>query len=97
MAYYPYKRYLLDRVEVCIFNYENGLLLSVMTELHLRNNKIHNYDTRNCNKFSIAAGTETFSHVSARIWNALPSKINTSISKFKNLIKSFLKDNIFFI
>ena len=50
----------------------------------LRNNEIHNFDTRNCTKFSIAAGTETFSHVSARIWNALTSKINVnnSISKF---------------
>ena len=46
---------------------------------------------RNCNKFSIAAGNETFSHVSARIWNALTYKINvnTSISKFKILWKSF--------
>ena len=39
-----------------------------MAELYLRNNEIHNYETRNCNKFSIVAGTETFSHVSARIW-----------------------------
>ena len=67
-----------------------------MTELYLRNNEIHNYETRNGNKFFIAAGPETFSHVSARIWNALTSKINvnTSISKFKILVRSFLRDNI---
>ena len=78
-----------------MFKYENGLLPPVMAELYLRNNEIHNYETRNCNKFSIAAGTETFSHVSARIWNALTSKINvnTSISKFKILLKSYLRDN----
>ena len=74
---------------------ESGFLCSNMKMVYLRNNEIHNYETRNCNKFSIAAGTETFSHVSARIWNALTSKINvnTSISKFKILLKSFLRDN----
>ena len=54
----------------------------------LINNEIHNYETRNYNKFSIAAGTETFSHVSARIWNALTSKINEN-TKFKIILKSF--------
>ena len=78
-----------------MYKYENGLLPLVMAELYLRKNEIHNYETRNCNKFSIAAGNETFSHVSARIWNALTSKINvnTSISKFKILLTSFLRDN----
>ena len=40
-------------------------------------------------QFSIAAGMETFSHVSARIWNAVMSKINvkTSISKFMITLK----------
>ena len=82
-----------------MFKYENGLLPPVMAELYFRNNEIHNYETRNCNKFSIAARTEAFSHVSARIWNALTSKINvnTSISKFQILLKSFLRDNTFAI
>ena len=53
-----------------MLKYENGLLPPVMTELYLRNNVIYICDTRNCNTFSIAAGTETFSRVSARIWNA---------------------------
>ena len=91
----PIEKIFIERVGVFMFKYENGLLPPVMAELYLRNNEIHNYETRNCNKFSIAAGTETFSHVSARIWNALTSKINvnTSISKFKILLKSFLRDN----
>ena len=55
-----------------------------MKELCSRNNEIHNYDTKICNKFSIAAGTETFTHLIARIWNVLVSKINvnTYISTF---------------
>ena len=79
----------IERVGVFMFKYENRLLPSVMAELYLRNNNIHYYETRNRNKLSIAAGTETFSHVSALIWNALTSKINvnTSISKFKILLK----------
>ena len=66
-----------------MFKYKNGLLPPVMTELYLRNNEIHNYDTRNYNKIPIASETETLSHVSARISNALTSEINanTSISK----------------
>ena len=40
-----------------MIKYENGLLRPMMTDSHLRNNEIHNYDTRNCNLFSIAAGT----------------------------------------
>ena len=66
--------------ELDILPVENGLLPPRMAELNLRNNEIHNYETRNCNKFSIAAGTETFSYVSARIWNALTSKINVNTS-----------------
>ena len=78
-----------------MFKYENSLLPPVMGELYLRNNEIHNYETRNGNKFSIAAETETFAHVSARIWNAITSKINvnTSISKFKIILKEFLRNN----
>ena len=79
-----------------MFKYESGLLPPVMTELYWRNNEIYHYETRNCNEFSIAAGTETLSHVSARFWNALTSKlnVNTSISKFMIILKSFLRDNI---
>ena len=67
----------------------------MITELYVRNNEIYHYDTIHFNKFPIAAGTETFSHVSARIWNALTSKINvyTSISKF-TIKKKCLRDNI---
>ena len=69
----PIENIFIERVGVFMFKYKNGLLPPVMTDLYLRNNEIHNYETRNCNKFSIASGTETFSHVSARIWNALTS------------------------
>ena len=81
-----------------MFKYENDLPPPVMTELYLRNNEIYNYDTENCNKFFIAAGTETFSYVSTRIWNTLTGiskiNVNTSISKFKIILKSFLRDNM---
>ena len=46
-----------DRVGVLMYKYENCVFPSVMTELYLRNNRIHNYETRNCNKLFIAAGT----------------------------------------
>ena len=74
-----------------MFKYENGLLPPLMTELYLRNNEIHNYETINCNKLlTTAVGTETFSRDCDRIWTALSSKINVNTS----ISISFLGDNI---
>ena len=82
----PIETIFIDCVRVSMFKYENYLLPHVMTELSLRNNEIHNYDTRNCNTFSMAAGTETFSYVSTRMWNALTSKINIKIQDYFKII-----------
>ena len=46
--------------------------------------------------FHVALGTQTFSNISARIWNALIIKIDVNVPmfKFKDSLKLFLLDNI---
>ena len=39
-----------------------------------------NYLTRNCDKYHIQTGTDTFSNVSARIWNVITTNIDVNIS-----------------
>ena len=49
----------------------NGLLPEAQNELYVKNNKIHHYSARNCYKYHIQTSTDSFSNVSARIWNVL--------------------------
>ena len=55
------------------------MLPSVMHELYKKNNEIHIY-------------VNSYSNISARLWNALMPKLNTNVSlpKFKSLLKQFL-------
>ena len=50
---------------------------------------IHSHDTRNRNLLTVATGTKNFTFLSARIWNAIVSKINinVSLSQFKNILR----------
>ena len=79
-----------------MYKLEHGLLPEVMDSLYIKTNAIHFHNTRNANKFRISTGTETFSHISARIWNALESKIDVSVSvkKIKTSLNTFLQNNI---
>ena len=43
-------------------------------------NKIHHYTTRNCDKYHIQTSTDSFSNVSARIWNVITTNIDVNIS-----------------
>ena len=49
--------------------------------------------------FRVSLGTQTFSTVSARIWNAVIVKfnVNVSLSKFKESLKQYLMSNILII
>ena len=73
-----------------------------MHELYKKNNEIHTYDTRKKDLFRIDRGQKglnkyvnSYSNISARLWNALIPKLNTSVSlyKFKSLLKQFLLFN----
>ena len=55
-------------------------------QMFSRNRDIHSHDTRNL--LWVTTGTKNFSYLSARIWNAIVSKINISVflSQFKYLL-----------
>ena len=91
----PIDKVYVSRVGIFMYKQEHGLLPEVMDSLYIKTNAIHFHNTRNANKFRISTGTETFSHISARIWNALESKIDVSVSlkKFKISLNTFLQNN----
>ena len=85
-----------------MYKYTNDMLPSVMHELYKKNNEIHTYGTRNKDLFRIDRGQKgvnlylnSYSNISARLWNALLPKVNTNVSlpKFKSLSKHFLLFN----
>ena len=91
----PIHKIFISRIGVFMYKHVHGQLPSVMDKLYVKTSTIHNHNTRNANKFRISTGTETFSHISARIWNALDLKINihVSIDKFKVTLNTFLQNN----
>ena len=61
---------------------------------YVKKNKIHHYPTRNCDKY-IQTSTDSFSYVSARIWNIITTNIDVNISfmQFKIVLKLFVHEN----
>ena len=66
-----------------------------LNELYIKRNKIHHYPTRNCDNYHIQTSTDSFSNVSARIWNVIKTKIDVNISfiQFKIVLKLYLHEN----
>ena len=98
----PLDKLILNRIAIIMYKYTNDMLPSVMHELYKKNNEIHTYDTRNKDLFRIGRGQKglniyvnSYSNISARLWNALMPKLNTNVSlpKFKSLLKQFLLFN----
>ena len=58
---------------------------SVLNDLYNKNNDVYAHNTRTKDMFCISLGTQTFSSVSVKIWNALFSKfvLNVPLYKFK--------------
>ena len=74
----------------------NGLLPEALIELYVKNNKIHHYPTRNCDKYHIKTNTDSFSYVSARIWNVIKTNIDVNISciHFKIVLKLYHENEV---
>ena len=67
-----------------IYKLSNGLLPEALNELYIKNNKIHHYPTRNCDKYHGQTSTDSFSNVSARIWNVITNiDVYISFMQFK--------------
>ena len=59
------------RISIAMYKTNNNLFPSVLNELYKKNNVIHNYNTRAKDMFRVSLGTQIFSTVSAKIWNAV--------------------------
>ena len=42
-----------------MYKLSNGLQTNVINELYVKNNKIHHYPTRNCDKYHIQTSTDS--------------------------------------
>ena len=86
----------IHRIAIVMYKFNNGLLSVLLNTLYMKNNEIHSYNTRSKDLFRIALRTQTFSNISARIWNELIIKIdiNVPMFKFKDSLKLFLLNNI---
>ena len=72
-----------------------NLLPECITHLYIRNDSIHEHNTRGCQELRVLPGAKIFSYISARIWNVFSNKINcdVSMSIFKCNLKLFLLNN----
>ena len=89
----------VHRIGIAMYKINNDLFPSVLNELYKKNNVIHDHNTRAKDMFRVSLGTQNFSTVSARIWNAVIVKfnVNVSLSKFKESLKQYLMSNILII
>ena len=83
------------KVGLIMYKYSNNLLPECISLLYLRNDSIHEHNTRGCHQLRVLHGAKTFSNISARIWNVLTNKFNcdVSMSIFKCKLKLFLLHN----
>ena len=88
----PLDKLILNKIAIMMYKYANDMLPSVMHELYKKNNEIHTYDTRNKDLFRIDSGQKglnmyvnSYSNISARLWNALMPKLNTNVSLYLSL------------
>ena len=91
----PIEKVLISRVAIVMFKITCDMLPETMAKLYSKNKDYHAHDTRGKNLLRIPAGTKNFSFNSARIWNAICSKIDVKVSlvKFKLNLKKYLLHN----
>ena len=82
-----------------MYKFNNGFLQEVLNAMYRKNSEIHSYNTRNKDMFRISTGTQTFSNISAKIWNffIVNLDINVSLIKFKESLKQYLLSNVLII
>ena len=78
-----------------MYKYSLNLLPECIAHLYLRNDSIHEHNTRGCHELRVLPGAKTFANISARVWNVLSNKINcdVSMSVFKCNLKLFSLHN----
>ena len=95
MEVLPLRKIFFYKVGLIMYKYSLNLLPECIAHLYLRNDSIHEHNTRGCHELRVLPGAKSFSNISARIWNVLSNKINcdVSMSIFKCNLKLFLLHN----
>ena len=78
-----------------MYKLSNGRLPEALNELYIKKNGIQQYPTRNCDKYNNQTSTDSFSNVTARIWNVITTNIDVHISfmQFKIVLKLYFHEN----
>ena len=95
LAILPFDKIFIDRIGITMFKVEYELLPKSVIQMFSKNRDVHSHDTRKKNLLRVTTGTKNFTYLSARIWNAIVSKINInlSLSQFKYKLKIYLLHN----
>ena len=90
---------IVHRIGTVMYKFNYGLLPDVLNTMYRKNCEIHSYNARSKNMFRISSGTQTFSNISARIWNSLMVNLDIDVSliKFKESLKQYLLNNVLII
>ena len=80
----------IHRIGIMMYKFNNGLLPTVLNSLY-KKKEIQTFDTRTKKMFRISVGIQSFSSVSAKIWNTLISHIDSMVPlvKFKQSLKLY--------
>ena len=81
-----------------MYKFVNDMLPTAINELYVKNNEIHNYETRHSNHLHLPKGTHTknFVYKSVQIWNELiiiGIDDSVSLPVFKKKLKMYLLHN----
>ena len=82
----------IHRIGIMMYKFSNGLLPTVLNSLYQKNNEVHTHNTSSKNMFHISFETQSFSSVSAHIWNAIMARIDSN-APFEKSLKLFHLNN----
>ena len=74
---------IVHRRGITMYKFSNGSLLDICNTLYIKNNEIHTYTTRSKDLYHVLPGTQTFSDISAKIWNSPTVNINVNVTFIK--------------
>ena len=90
---------IVHRIEIAMYKFSNGFLPDVSNTVYIKKREIHTYSNRSKDLYHTLPGTQTFSNISAKIWNSLTVNINVNVSfiTFKESLKLYLLNNTLLI
>ena len=88
-----FDKLIVHRIGITIYKYSNGFWPDVFNTVYIKISKVLHIveSTTSKDLYNILRGTQTFSNVSAKIWNSLTININVNVTfiKFKESLKLY--------